>query len=131
VKIVLATADTNRQLSLGLLLSEEPSVTIAGIASETESLFSLIKFAYPDVVIADWDLPGRPLSVLLEKACKNGDKPKWIILGPSARVKKEALLAGASAFVVRGDPPEVLLNAFRDTRALLAAPTNDLSVITK
>ena len=131
MKIVLATADTNLQLSLGLSLSEEPSVSIVGTTSEAESLLALIKFTRPDIVVADWDLPGRPISELLAEAQRDADRPQWIILGPSTRVREEVLQAGATAFVVRGDPPEALLNVFRNTRALLAASTNELTVTTK
>jgi DNA-binding NarL/FixJ family response regulator len=131
VKIVLATADSNLQLSLGLSLSEEPSVTIVGVTSEAESLLALIKFTRPNIVVADWDLPGRPLAELLDEAHTNGGKPKWIVLGPSTMAREQALQAGAAAFVVRGDPPEALLNAFRDTRAMLAAHANEQTVTTK
>ena len=131
MKIVLATADSNLQLSLGLSLSEEPSVTIVGATSEAESLLALIKFTRPDIVVADWDLPGRPLAELLDETHTNGGKPKWIVLGPSTMVREQALQAGAAAFVVRGDPPKALLRAFRDTRAQLVSFTGDLSVTAK
>ena len=131
MKIVLATADSNLQLSLGLILSEEPAVNIVGTTSESQSLLALIKFTRPDIVMADWDLPGNPLSDLIKKARKKSDKPKWIILGPSARVREKALLAGASTFVVRGDPPEVLLRAFRHTRAQPGSSPDELPVTTK
>jgi len=131
VKIVLATADSNLQLSLGLSLSEEPSVTIVGVTSEAESLLALIKFTRPDIVVADWDLPGRPLAELLDEAHTNGGKPKWIVLGPSTTVREPALQAGAAAFVVRGDPPEVLLRAFRLTRTRLSSPPEEITVIPK
>ena len=131
MKIVLATADSNLQLSLGLSLSEEPSVTIVGVTSEAESLLALIKFTRPVIVIADWDLPGRPLAELLAEASTNGQKPRWIVLGSSAIVREQALKVGAAAFVVKGDPPEVLLKAFRVTRTQLSSPAEELTVIPK
>lgn len=131
VKIVLATADTNQQLSLGLYLSEEPLVTIVGSTSEAESLLALIKFTRPDIVIADWDLPGRPVTELLSETRKMGDRPKWIVFSPSTITRKEVLEAGATAVVVRGDPPEVLLNAFRNTRVQLGTLPDEKSMSIK
>ena len=131
LKIVLATADTNLQLSLGLSLSEEPSVSIVGTASEAESLLALIKFTRPDIVVADWDLPGRPISELLAEAQRDAYRRKLTIVCMSTRVREEALQAGATAFVVRGDPPEALLNVFRNTRALLVASTDEPTVTTQ
>jgi DNA-binding NarL/FixJ family response regulator len=131
MKIVLATADHNLQLSLNLSLSEEPSVSIVGATSEAESLLALIKFTRPDIVVADWDLPGRPLAELLAEARTNGEKPKWIVLGPSTTAREPALRAGAAAFVVRGDPPEALLKAFRQTRTRFSSPPAELIVTKK
>ena len=131
MKIVLATADTNLQLSLGLSLSEEPSVAIVGATSESESLLAMIKFARPDIVVADWDLPGRPLAELLDEARTNGQKPKWIVLGGPTAAREQALQAGAAAYVVKGDPPEALLKAFRQTRTRLSSPPEELTVIPK
>ena len=51
MKILLAVADTNLRLSLELVLSEEPSVTVAGTASEAHGLSALIKSTQPAIVL--------------------------------------------------------------------------------
>ena len=121
MKILLAVEDTNLRLSLELILSEEPSVTIAGTASEADGLSALIKSSHPAIVLLDWNLPGRPLSAVIAETNRRANATKFIALGPSPADKEQALSAGADAFVVKGDPPEQLLAAFRALRKQIKA----------
>ena len=116
MKILLATEDTNLRLSLELVLSEEPAVTVAGAASESEGLLALIKSTRPAIVLLDWNLPGRPPADVLAESCCRPESAYFIVLGSSAEDKQTALSAGADAFVVKGDPPDRLLSAFRTVR---------------
>ena len=116
MKILLATEDPNLRLSLELVLSEEPAVTVAGTASESEGLLALIKSTRPAIVLLDWNLPGRPPADILAQSCCRPESAYFIVLGSSAEDKLMALSAGADAFVVKGDPPDQLLTAFRTVR---------------
>ena len=125
MKILLAVIDTNLRLSLELMLSEEPSVTIAGTASEADGLSALIKSTRPAIVILDWNLPGRSLSSVIADTNRLVSIVKFIALGSSPAGKEQALAAGANAFVVKGDPPEQLLTAFRTLRKQTQSITTD------
>ena len=116
MKILLATEDPNLRLSLELVLSEEPAVTVAGTASESEGLLALIKSTQPAIVLLDWNLPSRPPADVLAETCCRPESPYLIVLGSSAEDKQTALSAGADAFVVKGDPPDQLLATFRTVR---------------
>jgi DNA-binding NarL/FixJ family response regulator len=116
MKILLATEHPDLRLSLELVLSEEPAVTIAGTASESEGLLALINSTRPAIVLLDWSLPGRPPADVLAVSCCRPESAYFIVLGSSAEDKQLAVSAGADAFVVKGDPPDQLLSAFRTVR---------------
>lgn len=116
MKILLATKDATLRISLELSLSEEPSVIVAGMASEGDGLSALIKSSQPDLVIVDWDLPGRAPAKIIAKAGRGSKRVRFMVLGSSPADHDEVLAAGADAFVVKGDPPDQLLATFRAIR---------------
>jgi DNA-binding NarL/FixJ family response regulator len=116
MRVLLAIPDTDLRLSIELLLSEEPGVVIAGVASETEGLLALIVSTKPSIVILDWDLPGRPAADRLIQTSLIADQPRFIVLGSRLAAREEARQAGMAAFVVKGEPPELLLAAYRQTK---------------
>ncbi len=119
--VLLATEQADLRISLELLLDQEPGVNIIGSASETEGLLALIRSAQPDIVILEWDLPGRPMNDILAAAHRLGHPAKFIVLGKQPKQKEQALQAGAAAFVEKGGPPEQLLAAFRQVRSHIRA----------
>ena len=115
MRTVLAIGDSDLLLALQLLLNEEPRVNIIGTTSELEGLLSLIETTGPDLVLLDWELPGRPLKELLVESLSNQSPPRIIVLGKNVIAKESALQSGADSFVVIGDQPEKLLAAVRET----------------
>ena len=117
MQILFAIGDTDLRLSLELLLSEEPGVRIVGSASDTEGMLALVKSGCPDLVLLDWDLPGRPIQDLLGELQSLDRQLKSIVLGRRSRSKEAALRAGADVYLTKGDPPEQLLVAIRALNA--------------
>jgi len=111
--IVLASQEYDLRLALELLLREEPGAYVVGTASSTQGLLGLIQSACPDLVLLDWDLPGLPSIEVLAEVSSADCRPKIIVLGKDPEARPVALAAGADAFVVKGEPPEQLLIAFR------------------
>ena len=115
MRTVLAIGDSDLLLALQLLLNEEPRVNIVGTTSELEGLLSLIETTGPDLVLLDWELPGRPLKELLAEALSYQKPPRIIVIGNNVIAKESALQSGADSFVVIGEQPEKLLAAVRQT----------------
>ena len=111
MRLVLASADTHLRLALQLILSEELNVEIVGTASESRGVLALIDSASPDVVLLDWGLPGVPTQELLCEI-KKLDGFKVIVLSSDPSTERDAMAAGAHAFVIKGEPPEKLLESF-------------------
>lgn len=130
MRVLLAITNTDLRLSIELLLSQEPSFHVVGVASEAEGLVALINSAQPDVVILDWDLPRLSVKQLIS-LLQNEGMVHFIVLGKEPGQRESILDAGATAFVVKGDPPEALLEAFRHTRAQLGPPPQERPVISK
>jgi len=124
--ILLASVQLDLRLALEMLLHEEPGIDIVGTASETEGLLALIRTTRPDLVILDYDLPGRPCAEALAKAQTADDRPAIIVMGKEARAEQAALAAGADAFVLKGTPPGQLLAAIRQVHARQGSPTDSI-----
>lgn len=119
MKVVLAVRNTRLRLALDLVLSEEPGVTVVGVASETEGLLALAQAARPDLVLLEWGLSGRPTPEVLAEARALTHSLRCLVLGGDPTLEQPALRAGACAFVLIGDPPERLLGALRFARCSL------------
>lgn len=129
MKILLATKDPSLRISLELALSDEPSVTLVGTASEGHGLSALIESSQPNIVIVDWDLPGRSPAKIMAQSHRLFADVRFMVLGTSPVNKDQALAAGADAYVVMGDSPDQLLTAFRrlrkQSKSISVAETND------
>jgi DNA-binding NarL/FixJ family response regulator len=106
---LLAIHSRDLRLAVDLLLREEPEVNVVGFVSETEGLMALIQTVCPNLILLDWGLPGRPLIDLLPKIQCGTPHPKIIVLGDRERYREPALAAGADAFVVKGESPQLLV----------------------
>jgi DNA-binding NarL/FixJ family response regulator len=114
MRIVVATGDTDLRLAIQLMLSEEPGINIIGSASDSGGFIALIKSTNPDLALVDWDLPGCNNEDLVRevKAIKSETKLTLIVLGKRS-TKETAVDAGADDYLIKGDPPDMLLDTFR------------------
>lgn len=78
------------------------------------SLALQIRQFKPDLVLLDWELPGRPAAAMLFALHGLDYHPKIIVLSARPESEMDALAVGADAFVCKGDPPERLLDSFRE-----------------
>jgi DNA-binding NarL/FixJ family response regulator len=119
--VLLASARSDLRFALEVLLREEPGVSVVGTATGTEGLLALIGTNCPDLVIFDWELPGRPPGEVLAAVRALSCSPDTIVLGKDNAARDEALVAGADTFVLRGTPPQALLTAVQQVRTQRAA----------
>ena len=122
VRIFIADPQASARSALRLLLEARLQVEIVGEAAETQELQAQLASAGPDLILLDWDLPGRSAAALLGTLRVDGRQPWVIVLGTQPESAPEALASGADAFVSKGDPPKRLLAAIcalagEDTRA--------------
>jgi len=115
MRIVIATGDTDLRLAIQLMLSEEPGLNIIGSASDCQGFIALVKSTFPDLVLVDWDLPGCNMSEVVSdiKSLELETEIQLIVLGKHRKMQEDALEFGADDYFVKGDPPDELLDAFR------------------
>lgn len=114
MRVILADDQPEVRSALRLLLGEKPGVNVIGEADTSFELLWQVKSNCPDLILLDWELPGtRPKELLsvLRMLC-----PLLSIIALSSRPqeRQNALTAGASDFVCKSDPPEMLSTALNN-----------------
>jgi DNA-binding NarL/FixJ family response regulator len=123
MRIILAARDTDLRLAMQLLLSEEQGVRVIGSASNASGLLALIDSTTPDLVLMDEDLPGKTILELLKEIAACKAPPKIFLLGTETSMSNDFAQTGVKYYIQKGDPPEELVNKFR--QAVLKHETND------
>lgn len=108
--ILIADNDPRVRSALRLLLKRKPELMVHA-SSDLGSLAAQVREFEPDLVLLDWEMPGRPAAALLLAMGTLDAKPKVIVLSHRLESEKEALDAGADGFFSKSDPPERLLAA--------------------
>ncbi len=114
---VLITDDriTSRK-GLRALMLTQPDLKVIGEAANGEMAIDFIKKVKPDVVIMDAFMPkmnGLEATRIIKKRWRD---VRVVILTMHEDIREEALAAGADAFLVKGCPPEELINVIKDQR---------------
>ena len=107
LRILLADDNRDSRSALALLLETRLGATIVGEPTTMESLLERVASLHPDVVLLDWELPGKPEAdriVVLRSV-----DPDLQIIIVSARPESALQACIADAFVYKTDPPEHLL----------------------
>jgi DNA-binding NarL/FixJ family response regulator len=102
------------RVGLKVLLSQAEGLKVTGEATTVTGAFELITVQRPDLILLEWGLPGtegRPTVKMLRAA-----RPEMTVIALSANpdARREALDAGADAFVSKLDPPDRLLATMHD-----------------
>ncbi len=111
MRVLIADDQPQVRSALRLLLKQEPGVTVVGEAEDTQQALELAAGQRPDLVLLDWELPKNAGQCLLPTLRARCPHTKVIALSGRPEARKEALAAGADAFVSKGDPPERVLAA--------------------
>ena len=112
-RVIVAHSDQRVRSALRLLVREEPGLALVGESSDLPSLVAQVGQLKPDLVLLDWELPGRPAAALLLAQTTLDNKPRVIVFSARPELEEMILAAGADRFVSKGDAPEALLSAFR------------------
>ena len=115
VTVLIADSRVHARSAMRLLLAQEPDVVVVGEAADVDAAISAIAVCRPDVVLLDWELarqsPGQNGDAALDDLRVASPESFVIALSGLPEARREALAAGADAFVSKGDPPEKLLAA--------------------
>lgn len=97
------------RLALQTLLGQEPGRIEVRESADLGSLAVQVRQFRPDLVLLDWELPGRPAAALLLALHQLDYHPNVIVLSTRPELEQDALDVGADGFVSKGDSPERLL----------------------
>lgn len=108
-------ADNQRQVRSALLtlLKRQPDMEVIGEVSEANSLLVQVQAIKPDLVLLDWGLPSLTAIGSLPALRTHCPELRVIVLSGRPEARREALAAGADAFVSKIEPPERLLAALQ------------------
>ena len=112
-RILLADNNQDSRSALALLLETRLGACIVGEATTMECLLEQAATTHPDVVLLDWELPGKPEAerILVIRSVL----PRARVIVISARLEESALQAiGADGFVNKIDPHEHVLAALKE-----------------
>jgi two-component system response regulator DesR len=111
-RILLADDNKNLRSALALLLETRMAATIVGEAGTMETLLEQAAKTRPDVVILDWELPGKPEAdrIVVVRSVAPGAR----VIVVSARPEAAAQAGEADAFVNKIDPPERILSVLKE-----------------
>jgi two-component system invasion response regulator UvrY len=116
IRVLIAEGQSKVRSALRLALEQQPDTRILGEAVDARGVLDWAHATCPDVILLDWELPGRAAMDLgsgLHRRC-----PDLTIIALSARpeVARAAREAGVDAFVSKVDPPEALLSLLAQFR---------------
>lgn len=103
--------------ALRLLLEQEPQWLVVGEAPDAYSLLNQLDATHPDLILLDWELPGRSMQNLLPTLHARLPEVKIIALSSHPEARQASLSLGASAFVCKGEPPDQLLKTLEELRS--------------
>ena len=116
MRILLAEHHSQVLKGLQIFLQQMTEYTVVGEATDADGLLDQAENVSPDLVLFDWELPGRPRADIIAALYALDSRPKVIVLSTKLDVAEAALKAGADLFVSKGDPPAKLLSALRETQ---------------
>jgi DNA-binding NarL/FixJ family response regulator len=109
MRLFIADADKQLRVALQILLHQQTGLHVTGMATEARGLLAQVEASQPDVLLIDWNLPGRPMADLLADLQAFVPSPEIVVLSVRPEDKSAALTAGADAFVEKSSAPEKLL----------------------
>jgi DNA-binding NarL/FixJ family response regulator len=109
LRVFLMCGEKGLCLALRRFFLQEPELTLVGEAADAASCLARVNGVQADLLLLDGDLPGLQTADLLSALYRLDDPPKVVVFGRSPKSCREALTAGADAFVCREEPVEQLL----------------------
>ena len=109
IRILLADDKPEIRSALRLMLETRLDLEMIIEARDMEHVLAQVEDAHPDLIILDWELPGRPTRerIMVLRALVPG--LKVVVINSRPELEQQVLLEGANAFICKTDPPSRLL----------------------
>lgn len=109
MQILVADDQAQVRSALRLLLENERGWTITGEVEDRAGLLAWLRGDCADLLLLDWELPGLQAADLTQEIKRLRPHLQVVALSSQPGAQKQALAAGADAFICKGDPAEKLL----------------------
>jgi DNA-binding NarL/FixJ family response regulator len=113
MNVLIADNLERERAALKQLFDQDAELSVVGEAAEANGLLIQLQQTRPDLVVLNWELPGCQISHMLSAIRRLHSSLKVVVFGEDAGLIKDALIAGAHAFVCKREPVEELLNTVR------------------
>ena len=114
VRVLIVDDQPQVRSALRLLLQVKLGAATVGEAGDLEQALELAGVEQPDLVLLDWELPAQGGGAALSELRTVCPGLAVIALSSRPEARRDALAAGADAFVSKGEPPERLMDSVGD-----------------
>lgn len=113
IRVLIADDHPLFREGLRAILSVEPDLTVVGEAADGHAAQSLAKQLYPDVLLLDLNMPGPAVAETVTAVYAYSPGTAVLVLTAYDDVTyiQQALTAGVSGYVLKGETPKVLMQA--------------------
>ncbi len=115
-KVLITDDRVTSRKGLRALMLTQPDIQVIGEAADGEHAIRFIQKTKPDVVIMDAFMPGMNGLEATKIIKKKWREIRVVILTLHEDLREEALAAGADVFLVKGCPPERLIQEIKNER---------------
>lgn len=115
MRVFIAEHESKVRSALRALLRLRPGIEVVGEATTVEELQARLDATQPELLLLHWRL-GEGMPELLASLKREYPEMEVIVLSVRQEASREALAAGAEAFVCKMDPPDKLLAAIEVIR---------------
>jgi DNA-binding NarL/FixJ family response regulator len=127
IRVLIAEDQAVVRAGLRMILDAQPDITVIGEASDGWEVIRLVSDVQPDLVLMDVQMPkldGLDATRRLLGGATTGPKILVLTTFDLDEYVYEAILAGASGFLLKSAPPQQLVSAVRSVMAgdVLVAP---------
>lgn len=115
IRVILTDDHAILREGLKQILSTTLDIRVVGEAANASELLGLLPQTACDVLLLDMTMPGLCGIELIQRLCRDQPGLPLLILSmhSETQIVKQALKAGASGYVAKGSPPEILFSAIR------------------
>lgn len=113
MRILLADHHAEPRWALKTALAEVPGCELVGEAKDGWDLVEQVRMQKPDLVLIDHGLPVIAIEDLISQLHAVEPRPIVIVMSSKVECSRQALRAGADAFITKTDTPDWLLQSLR------------------